>query len=202
MPKREPIEWRDIWVTGAQDDSLPRLLLVGDSIARSYFVPVETALKGIFLCARLTTSTCVCDRAIEKELALLLDDYRFAVIHVNNGLHGLGYDEASYAKGLRRVLDFITKHSPHSKLIWANSTPQYRGGDYPNELDPRTERIRERNRMARDIVIKRNLPINDLFGRVVDHPGYFSEDGTHFTPNGQSILGKQVAQIVLKESNR
>ena len=54
MTKREAIEWRDIWVTGANDDSRPRLLLVGDSITRSCFAQVEMELKGIFFCARLT----------------------------------------------------------------------------------------------------------------------------------------------------
>ncbi len=198
--RREYIEWRDIWVTGAPDESLPRLLLVGDSIARSYFSPVEAELKGRFLCARLTTSTCVCDPAFKKELALLLDDYRFAVIHFNNGLHGWEYDEADYASGLRHVLDFIRKRSPQSRLIWASSTPVRQGNDL-NVLDPRTDRVRERNRLARAIAARRKLPINDLFGCVIDHPDYFSGDGVHFNANGQNVLGKEVVRTVLSEGN-
>ncbi len=195
MIRREYIEWRDMWVAGASEESLPRLLLVGDSITRSYYAQVEKELKGVFLCARLATSTCVCDTVFEKELALLMDDYRFAVIHFNNGLHGWDYDEASYAQGLGRVLDFILKCSPQSRLIWASSTPVRRSDDR-NALDPKTERVRERNRLALELARKRTLPVNDLFGSVIDHPEYFSEDGVHFNPIGQGILGTQVAQAV------
>lgn len=201
MMPREYIEWRDMWVTGANDDAMPRALFVGDSIARSYFAQVEAELKGVFLCARMTTSTCVADKVMEKELALLLDDYRFAVIHFNNGLHGWGYDETSYAKGLNRVWAFIAERCPRSRLIWASTTPVRRRDDL-RAFAPETERVRERNRLARDIADTRKMPINDLFGCVVDHPEYFSEDGVHFNPEGQSVLGKQVARMVLKEGNR
>ena len=33
-PIRERIEWADIWVTDADKDDLPRVLLIGDSITR------------------------------------------------------------------------------------------------------------------------------------------------------------------------
>ena len=36
-PIRERIEWADIWVTDADKDDLPRVLLIGDSITRGYF---------------------------------------------------------------------------------------------------------------------------------------------------------------------
>lgn len=201
MIHREYIEWRDMWVTGADDDKQLKLLLVGDSIVRSYFAPVETGLKGKFLCSRMTTSTCVCDRAIEKELALLLDDYSFDVIHFNNGLHGWDYDEASYSTGLSRTLDFIMIRSPKSRLICASTTP-VRRTDNLGEFDPKTDRVRERNRMLRVLATQRHLPVNDLFASVADHPEYFSEDGVHLNSNGQNILGQQVIQSVLMESSR
>jgi len=201
MMPREYIEWRDMWVTGANDAAMPRALFVGDSIARSYFAQVEAELTGAFLCARMTTSTCLADRVMEKELALLLDDYRFAVIHFNNGLHGWDYDDTSYANGLSRMLEFIAERCPRSRLIWASTTPVRRKDDL-SKFAPETERVRERNRLARDIAVNRQVPINDLFGCVVDHPEYFSEDGVHFNPAGQSVLGKQVARMILKEGNR
>ncbi|MDD5706869.1 MAG: SGNH/GDSL hydrolase family protein [Kiritimatiellae bacterium] len=201
MIPREHIEWRDIWVTGADDDGTPRALFVGDSITRSYFTHVEEQLKGSFLCARMTTSACVADQAMGRELALLLDDYRFTVIHFNNGLHGWGYDETSYANGLSRMLDSIAGRSPWSTLIWANSTPVRRKGCL-STFAPETERVRERNRLACGIAATRKMPINDLFGCVADHPEYFAEDGVHFNAGGQSVLGTQVARMILKEGKR
>ncbi|MDZ4197745.1 MAG: SGNH/GDSL hydrolase family protein, partial [Kiritimatiellia bacterium] len=145
MKKLERIEWCDLWVTGANETALPRLLLVGDSITRSYFSQVEEDLQGVFLCARLATSICVSDRSMERELALLLDRYSFDVIHFNNGLHGWEYCEASYAKGLARRLDFITRRSPRSQRLWAHSTP-IRQKENLAKFDPRNDRVRERNR--------------------------------------------------------
>ena len=60
-PIRERIEWADIWVTDADKDDLPRVLLIGDSITRGYFGEVEKRLAGKAYCARLTTSKCVSD---------------------------------------------------------------------------------------------------------------------------------------------
>ncbi|MHB8974904.1 MAG: hypothetical protein ACYC4N_31125, partial [Pirellulaceae bacterium] len=40
-PIRERIEWADIWVTDADKNDLPRVLLIGDSITRGYFDGVE-----------------------------------------------------------------------------------------------------------------------------------------------------------------
>ena len=45
-PIRERIEWADIWVTDADKDDLPRVLLIGDSITRGYFSDVEKRLAG------------------------------------------------------------------------------------------------------------------------------------------------------------
>jgi hypothetical protein len=191
----EHIEWCDIWVTGAPDNTLPRVLLVGDSIARSYFAKVEEELKGAFRCARLTTSRCVSDPAIDKELALVLDDYRFAVVHLNNGLHGWDYDEASYAEGLGRTLDFIIARSPQSRLICATTTAMRRKDDL-TVFDAKTDRVRERNRMMRDLARERKLSINDLYGSTHDRPDLSSADGVHFNPEGQAFLGTQVSRAV------
>jgi hypothetical protein len=51
-PIRERIEWTDIWVTDADKDDLPRVLLIGDSITRGYFGEVEKQLAGTAYCAR------------------------------------------------------------------------------------------------------------------------------------------------------
>ncbi|NLX96111.1 MAG: SGNH/GDSL hydrolase family protein [Rhodopirellula sp.] len=122
-PIRERIEWADIWVTDADKDDLPRVLLIGDSITRGYFGEVEKALAGKAYFARLTTSKCVSDPFFPDEVQLLLKQYRFAVIHFNNGLHGWGYTEEQYRDGLVRLLETFEKHAAGAKLIWATTTP-------------------------------------------------------------------------------
>ena len=123
QPVRERIEWADIWVTDADKDDLPRVLLIGDSITRGYFGEVEKHLAGKAYCARLTTSKCVSDPFFPDEVQLLLKQYRFAVIHFNNGLHGWGYTEEQYRDGLLRLMETFKKHAGEAKLIWATTTP-------------------------------------------------------------------------------
>ena len=98
-PVRERIEWMDVWITDAEKSELPRVLLIGDSITRGYFSPVEKRLAGKAYCARLTTSKCVADPSFVNEVQLLLKQYKFDVIHFNNGLHGWGYTEEQYKQG-------------------------------------------------------------------------------------------------------
>ena len=194
--KRERIEWCDIQVSGADAAELPRVLLVGDSIARSYFPVAMSRLGEKCSCAQLATSKCVCDPGFIRELDLLLEDYRFAVIHFNNGLHGWDYDERTYARGLADVLEYLSNRSWGSKTIWASSTP-VRVLENLHQFDPRTERVRERNRLAAEIVSALSIPINNLFDLVLDHPEYYSGDGVHFNPAGQDRLGEAVVDSIL-----
>ncbi len=122
-PIRERIEWIDIWVTDADKDDLPRVLFVGDSITRGYFGGVEKQLAGKAYCARLTTSKCVSDPTFNDDLELLLRQYKFNVIHFNNGLHGWGYTEDQYRDGLLRTVTAVKQNSGDAKLIWATTTP-------------------------------------------------------------------------------
>lgn len=196
-PKRESIEWCDVWVTGANETNLPRVLLIGDSISRLYYPGVEKALEGKAQCARLATSTCVCDPTYLKELSLLLDNYTFDVIHINNGLHGFGYSEQDYAKSLPGVLQYVKDHAQGAKIIWANTTPVRKVKNL-SELDARTERVKERNRIADAAAKAQGIPIDDLFAPVVDHPEYFSKDGVHYNGKGAAVLSHVVADAILK----
>ena len=194
-PIRERIEWADIWVTDADKNDLPRVLLVGDSITRGYFGEVEKHLAGKAYCARLTTSKCVSDPSFVDEVQLLLKHYKFDVIHFNNGLHGWGYTEPQYRDGLAKTVDAIRKHAGDAKLIWASTTPVRQGSDL-QKFGERTERVKVRNQLATGIMKERSISTNDLFGLVEDHPDWYSSDGTHFNAKGKEAHGKQVAESV------
>ena len=196
-PIRERIEWADIWVTDADKDDLPRVLLIGDSITRGYFGEVEKHLAGKAYCARLTTSKCVSDPSFVDEVQLLLKHYKFDVIHFNNGLHGWGYTEPQYRDGLVTTLGSIKKQAGDAKLIWATTTPVRVGSDLL-KFNERTARVKVRNQLAAEIMKERDIPTDDLFGLVEDHPDWHSGDGTHFNTKGKEAQGKQVAASVEK----
>ena len=196
-PIRERIEWADIWVTDADKTDLPRVLLVGDSITRGYFGAVETQLKGKACCARLTTSKCVADPSFLDEVQLLLKQYQFAVIHFNNGLHGWGYTEDQYRDGLQGLLKHFEEHAGSARLIWATTTPVRERGNL-QQIAERTERVRERNRIAAGMMSTGAILTDDLFGLVEGHPEWQSGDGVHFNDKGRQAQAKQVAETVLK----
>ena len=196
-PIRERIEWADIWVTDADKDDLPRVLLIGDSITRGYFGEVEKHLTGKAYCARLTTSKCVSDPSFPDEVQLLLKQYPFGVIHFNNGLHGWGYTEEQYRDGLLRFLETFKEHAGDAKLIWATTTP-VRNRDNLQKISERTERVKARNRIAAEIMEERGIPTNDLYRLVEPHQELFSNDGVHFNGKGKEAQGAAVAESVLK----
>jgi lysophospholipase L1-like esterase len=196
-PIREHIEWLDVWVTAAEKDDSPRVLLIGDSITRGYFGDVEKRLEGKAYCARLTTSKCVAAPSFLDEVALVLKQYEFAVIHFNNGLHGWGYTEDQYRNGMLKFLEVVKKQAPDAKLIWATTTP-VRERDNLQQVSERTERVRARNKIVAQIMDDHGIPTNDLFGLVIDHPEFHGSDGVHFNGKGRGVQGEAVAGIVLK----
>ena len=194
---RENIEWLDVWMPNTNDHDLPRVLLIGDSITRGYGRQVEAALKGKAYVSRMATSKSLGDPALLDEVRLVLRQQAFDVIHFNNGMHGSGYSEQQYAAAMPALLATLRRHAPKAKLIWA-STTDVRRRNRLEEVDPKTERIVERNRAAAQIVGKRNIPIDDLFSLVADHPEYHAADGVHFNEKGSEILAAQVARSILK----
>jgi hypothetical protein len=188
-PIRERIECTDIWVTDADKDDLPRVLLIGDSITRGYFSEVEKQLEGKAHCARLTTSKCVSDAFFPDEVQLLLKQYGFAVIHFNNGLHGWGYSEEQYKDGLLRAMETLNRYAPDARLIWATTTPVSEPGNL-SQISERTERVKARNRIAAAIMQERGIPTDDLYGLVEPHPDWHSSDGTHFNGKGKEAQAK------------
>ncbi len=194
-PIRERIEWIDIWVTDADKDELPRVLLVGDSITRGYFAGVEQRLKGKAYCARMTTSKCVSDPSFNADLKLLLNQYSFAVIHFNNGLHGWGYSEAQYQDGLTDTVGTIKAHAPESKLIWATTTP-VRESSNLQQFGDWTGRVQARNQIAAEVMEAYGVTTDDLFELVEQHPDWHAKDGVHFNEQGREAQAEKVAESV------
>ncbi len=194
-PRRESIEWSDIWVPNANEDALPRVLLAGDSITRGYYDGVEKALTGKAYVARYSTSKFIGHDDFIVELTNILDAYRFDVIHINNGLHGWDYTEEEYAASFPRLLEVLAAHAKGARVIWGSTTP-VRTAPNPAELDPKTDRVKARNRIAADVMQTHEIPVDDLFGLVVDHPEFYSQDGVHLNDAGRAAQAKQVAEVV------
>lgn len=192
---RENIEWLDVWLPDTNSHDLPRVLLIGDSITRAYGKQVEADLKGKAYVGRLATSKSLGDPALLDEVALILKEQAFSVIHFNNGMHGDGYTEEQYAAAWPSLLATLRRYAPDAKLIWA-STTDVRKRNRLEEADPKTERIVQRNRAAAELAEKENIPIDDLISVVREHPEYHAADGVHFTEKGSEVLAAQVSRSI------
>ena len=193
---RENIEWLDVWLPESNAKGLPRVLLIGDSITRAYYPQVEKLLSGKAFVGRLTTSKSVGDPALLTEIAAILSEQHFDLIHFNNGMHGFGYTEAQYRRHFPDLLATLKKSAPGTKLIWATTTP-VRQGPGMKQFGPNTARIIERNRAAKKFVDKAGIPTDDLFALVENHPEYYvGSDGTHLAPAGVAAQAAQVAKQI------
>ncbi len=187
----ESIEWCDIWISHANETNLPRVLLIGDSITRDYYPGVEKRLEGKAFVGRLATSRFVSDPVLLQEIAVVLDNTKFDVIHFNNGMHGWQHTESEYKSAFPKLLETIRAHAPGAKLIWAATTPLKQSRPQ-KDSDPSDERIAERNTIGLALIKEQNIPMDDLNTLVRGHPEYHS-DNVHFNAEGIRIEANQVA---------
>ncbi len=190
---RENIEWLDVWLPDTNQHDLPRVLLIGDSITRSYTKQVEANLKDKAYVARLATSKSLGDPALLDQVALILKEQSFDTVHFNNGMHGDGYTEEQYGAALPGLLEVLRRLAPHAKLMWA-STTDVRVKNNLAQVDPKTDRIVHRNQIAATIMTRRSIPIDDLFSTVKEHGEYHAADGVHFNQQGVDVLAAQVSR--------
>jgi len=198
-PTRESIEWCDIWISHANETNLPRVLLIGDSIARDYYGEVEKRLAGKAFVARLATSRFVADPVLLKEIELVLSQEKFDVVHFNNGMHGWQHSEEEYRKAFPKLIETIRAHARKAKLIWATTTPLRNGKDvtWDTKAEYSDERIAARNAIAVEIVTAQKIPTADLNATVRGRPELHS-DNVHLNSKGSLILATEVCAAVEK----
>ncbi len=194
---RENIEWLDVWIPNTNDHALPRVLLVGDSITRGYGPIVEKQLKDKAYVARLATSKSLGDPALLDQVALVLREHTFDIIHFNNGMHGSGYTEEAYAAALPELLATLRKQAPRARLIFATTT-DVREKNNLDKVDPKTDRMIQRNKLVSEFAGREKIPVDDLFAAIKDHPELHAPDGVHFNQQGSAALAAQVVEAVSK----
>ena len=195
--RREYLEWVNVWreqAHAARWSKLPKVLVIGDSIVGNYFDTVSKELKGIADCTRLNGSRVVGDPVLLQQFQLVNDE-KYAVIHVNNGLHGYDTTEPDYARYLAEYIDYIRAHQPQAKIIWGRSTQMMPAFC---EYEKRNERLLERNRLADAIMAARGIPMTDLFSVTYGKPELYSPDGIHYNEAGSRALGLAAAASIKK----
>ncbi len=192
------------------DASLPRVLLLGDSISIGYTVSVRELLKGKANVHRAMENCGPTTRGLER-LERWLGDKKWNLIHFNFGLHDLKYinekgglvdpskgrkqvPPAAYAKNLREIVARLKKTG--ATLIWRTTTPVPEGsnGRIPGDAV-------KYNAIALEIMKESSggheIFIDDLYR--FSHPRLAEiqrKANVHFTPEGSKRLAGQVARAI------
>lgn len=186
---REGTEWIVSYAYNANDTKLPRVLLIGDSICNGYSKDVCDELAGTAYVTFFATSKCACDKSYLRSLAFFLDEYDYAVIHFNNGLHSLSSDRQDWETCLRASVKLIKDKGKGAKIYWASSTPL---------KDPAlTAKAKELNAIAARVMAEEGVPTDDLFALMdpLDRDKNWS-DTYHFKGEAKKMQAKAVGDCV------
>ena len=189
--KREQTEWCQFYWYDTPLKDLPRILLVGDSIVVGYGWLVAGLLKGRAAVSFYATSKIVGDPTMYREVALALADYPVDMIYFNNGLHGLDCGDDLYRRGLEDFTDYL-QLTTKARLFWRNSTPVTVQGK-PDEFDPRNRIVLRRNEIAEKIMLARGIPVDNLYGVIVERAEFSAGDSFHYNKKGNAFLAEHVA---------
>jgi len=191
------------------DPTLPRVLLIGDSISIGYTLPVRKLLKGKANVHRPLTN---CGPTIWGLASLdkWLGNKPWDVIHFNWGLHDLKYmgpngenladpnakdsaqqvSEADYEKNLDVLVTRLAKTG--ATLIWCSTTPVPHGAKGRVEGD-----AVKYNAIAARVMAKHNVEINDLYTFAKARQSEIQRKAdVHFHPDGSGKLAETVAQAI------
>lgn len=181
------------------DPSLPRVLLIGDSIMNGYSPTVIHALQGKVNVVRLVAFGMIGGNDAGAEaFCAKLKDGDYALIHYNDGLHSLPprITDEQFGVGLTAMLKHLKTVTP--RVIWATTTP---APDRNNTLGPESANaaVVTRNEMSKKIAGEFGVPVNDLYGLVIgEREKLQGFANLHFTPEGSKLMGEQIAARILE----
>ena len=189
----EKIEWTWAAQPDSVDPSLPNVLLLGDSITRGYYPEVAKLLAGRANCYLFATSA----SAGDPRLISQVDDYfsmmqvRFSVVHFNNGMHGWGYTDASYADGLPGLVETLRAKWDGAKLVWATTTPVHAS----DASGATNARIDTRNAGALATMLRFHVPVDDQHALMEAHDDLHN-GVVHYTKAGSAVQAAQVTRTI------
>jgi lysophospholipase L1-like esterase len=192
---------------------LPKVLIIGDSIAGDYFSIVMNKLQGI---AEVQTPQEPGNGGGTTNGLLYVDKWiaeaKWDVIHFNFGLHDIKHidpetgknskslndpqqaNPEQYGKNLRVIVQKLKASG--AKLIFATTTP------YPDKLGKqmRTPGMPAvYNKIAIEIMRENDIAINDIYSYVLPRMEKLQRPkNVHFMENGSKALGEKVAQSILE----
>ena len=187
--------------TKINDPTLPRALLIGDSIMIGYKKIVYKELKGKANVDAWTNPYFHSEK-LNQKLSEVLDSGPYDIVHFNIGLHGWQEGRikpGTYEPLMLAFLSVIRKKLPNAKIVWANTTP-VTTKERPFKLDSSINNIIvEHNQLAVGIMKNAGIPVNDFYGLLADHLNLAQGDGFHWTPTAYQMLASKTTASVMQQ---
>jgi alpha-L-fucosidase 2 len=183
----------------SENASLPRVLLIGDSIMNGYRGSVYGLLKGKANVDVWLTPRHLKSEHLHADLQKVLDQGPYEVIHFNIGLHGWPpgrIPEGQYEPLMRSYVEVLRAHSEQVRLIWG-STTQITVKGKPTELDPvHNSTIVKRNKICAKVMRAYGIPVNDLYGSMSDKLQMARGDKFHWNGSAYQLMAEQISQCI------
>jgi hypothetical protein len=181
---------------------LPRVLLIGDSIANGYHRRVADALKGKANVDLFITPKHVGAPGLLDDLQRALSQGPYRVIHFNeSGLHAWEkgrVPEGEYGPRFAEYVKTLKEHARGATLIWASSTPVTAKGK-PGQLDAEVNAtVVKHNEAARKVVKEQQIAVNDLYALMIDKLEMARGDRWHWTRPGSDRQATAVVAATRK----
>lgn len=198
MPVLETYEWCDFWWEKTDSSDKPRVLLIGDSITRAYRPKVNELLREAAYVDMLATSKAVDNPSLKQEIGYILkhENFKYKVIHLNNGLHGLHLSDEDYQRGMEEVISYILENCGNAKLILTLSTPVTAEGKKDTINPELNGKSVNRNIAVCRLAEKYKLAIDDLYAPMFGKSEFRVEDGFHYNTEGENVQAEIVAKKI------
>jgi lysophospholipase L1-like esterase len=196
----------------SEQQQLPKVVLLGDSIRLGYTPIVEKELAG--KAAVVSPKANGGDSSNNlKHLEEWVIREQPAVVHFNCGIHDTKKSKTTgqfqvppeqYAANLRKIVERI-RNETKATVLFATTTPilddRAAKGRTKAHYELLESSVEQYNQIATKVMQELKVPVNDLHGAMGDadrRAKLITGDGVHFTPEGREVLGKAVAEFVKK----
>ncbi len=189
--KREKVQGRsNAWDFVEDDPTLPRVLLIGDSVSRAYTLTVRKELAGKANVHR-APANCGPTKTGLKKLDLWMGEEKWDYIHFNFGIHDRVTPLPEYRQRLEELV--VKMKETGATVIWASSTPL---PDLPEKKWTAASMV-ERNAAAEAIMEEYGVKIDDLHSAILPRLDELQNpNDCHFKEAGNQFLGREVAKFI------
>ena len=182
----------DAWAYVKDDPALPRVLIIGDSISRSYTAPVRMALAGKANVHRAPANCGSTEKFFEHGEVWLTQNgsNQWDVVTVNFGIHDYGKKPEVYTANLKKIIARLRETG--AEVFWVRTTPWCQRED-PADLDLSPSV----NATADALIEEEGLELIDLHSVVQSRRAELQYgDHCHFKRSGTLLMALAISEAI------